>query len=225
MLEADKSKIFEAVFSIYNHHLLVRRFHTLQISGSDFLLNKDSNAPTIIYCNHSSWWDGLIAFELSRKSGLDSFVMMEEKQLRNLFLFQKLGAFSVVREKPREAYKSISYAVRILKENSKRTLWIFPQGEILPNDLRPIRFYNGLAKIIEKLGKCSAVALSMRYEFMGEFKPRIFVKIDKPEVIFAAADFDAKKLTEKLANRLTENSDLLKNCVINQNFTDFSTIF
>lgn len=225
MLEANKSVVFEKVFSLYNRNLLKRHFHSFQVSGLDFLFNKNVDLPLIIYCNHSSWWDGLIAFQISHETNLNSFVMMEEKQLKSLFLFRKLGAFSVVRENSREALRSIKYAANLLRENSNSTLWIFPQGEILPNEVRPLRFYNGLAKIIEKVEKCFVTCLSMRYEFLGEFKPQIFVKIGKPETISAAQDFNAKTLTENLAERLTENLDELKNDVVNQNLTEYKSIF
>lgn len=150
--------------------------------------------------------------------------MMEEKQLRKLFLFRKLGAFSVIRDNPREAHKSVKYASRLLIENSQRTLWIFPQGEILPNDRRPLKFYGGAAKIIEKVGKCSAAPLSMRYEFLGKFKPQIFVKIEEPEMFSIKKDLDAKFLTEKLSARLTDNLDQLRNDVIHQNFSSYRSI-
>ncbi len=223
MLEANKSAWFENIFAVYNRNLIKRRFHSLQVSGLDFLQCKNANIPLIIYANHSSWWDGLVAFEISRKAELDSFIMMEEKQLQNLFLFRKLGAFSVVRENPREAVKSIKYAAKLL-ENPHRTLWVFPQGEILPNDLRPLSFYNGLSKIIEKSGKVFAVPLAIRYEFSGEFKPQIFVKISSSELIKADENFDSKKLTESNSNRLTNLLDELKTDVINKNFNEYEQI-
>jgi len=225
MLEANKSRFFEKIFSVYNLNLLKRRFYSLQASGLDYLLNKTINTPLIIYCNHSSWWDGLIAFQISRETGSDGFVMMEEQQLKRLFLFRRLGAFSVIREKPREALRSIDYAAKLLTENSKRTLWIFPQGEILPNDLRPIKFYNGLTKIIQKVGNCSVASLSIRYEFLGEFKPRVFVKIDEPELLFAEAGFNIKQLTEKLTENLTGNLNSLKSDIIDRNLDNYKSIF
>ena len=225
MLEANKNAAFERLFSIYNKNLLRRRFHSLQVSGLDFLLNNSFNLPRIIYCNHSSWWDGLIAFQISYEVGLQSFVMMEEKQLTKLFLFRLLGAFSVVRDRPREALKSINYAVRILRSDPQNTLWIFPQGQILPNDLRPLKFYNGLAKIVEKVGSCMTISLSMRYEFIGEFKPQIFVKILEPELNFVSDVIDLRKLTEKFSLRLTENLDSLKRDIVSQNLSGYKKFF
>lgn len=224
MLEANKSRWFEKIFAVYNRNLLKRRFHSLQVSGLEFLRKKDEKIPLIIYANHSAWWDGLVAFQISQATALDSFLMMEEKQLRKLFLFRLLGAFSVVREKPRQAAKSIDYAAKLLKNNPERMLWIFPQGEILPNDSRPVRFYSGLSRIIEKVEKCSVTSLAIRYEFLGEFKPEIFVKIGMPEIISTNSDFNAKWLTLELENQLTKTLDELKEDVLSQNTSDYKNL-
>lgn len=223
MLEANKSVWFEKMFAVYNRNLIKRRFHSLHVSGLDFLRHKDREIPLIIYANHSSWWDGILIFEISRKAKLDFFVMMEEKQLKDLQLFRKLGAFSVVRENPRKAIESINYAVRLLK-NPHRTLLVFPQGEILPSDLRPLNFYNGLSRIIEKTGKVFAAPLAIRYEFLGEFKPQIFVKIGSFELINADKNFDSKKQTANNSNLLTNLLDELKTDVINKYFSQYEQI-
>lgn len=225
MLEAKKSAWFQRVFLIYNRHLLKRRFHSLNISGLDFLRKKDRKLPLLLYANHSSWWDGLIIWELLRKFEFENYVMMEEKQLRKLFLFRKLGAFSVVRENPREAIKSINYAARLLSEDSQRAVLIFPQGEILPNDVRPIRFYNGLARIIQKIEQCSVVPIALRLEFTGNFKPEIYIKIGEPRVFETSRNSKAKIITEQLTGRLTKTLDQLKSHITLQQFDDYERIF
>jgi 1-acyl-sn-glycerol-3-phosphate acyltransferase len=224
MLEAKKSGWFEHVFAIYNHNLLKRRFHSLQASGLDFLKNKSPQIPMIIYANHSSWWDGLAVSEILRRCDYENYVMMEEKQLKKLFLFRKLGAFSVVRENPREAVKSINYAANLLQENPNRTILIFPQGEILPNDVRPLEFYNGISRIIEKIGKCSVLPMALRYEFLGNFKPEIYVKITAPENFNDTLQIDKKELSRKLSAKLTETLDVLKTDVISKNIDDYEKI-
>jgi 1-acyl-sn-glycerol-3-phosphate acyltransferase len=142
---------------------------------------------------------------------LDSFVMMEEKQLKTLFLFRKLGAFSVIRENPREAVKSINYAANLLKIKQDRVVWIFPQGEILPNDIRPLVFYNGISKIVEKVENCYVLPIAFRFEFLGKWKPEVFVKIGKADFIESGS---LKELTKYLALRLTETLDGLKQEII-----------
>ncbi len=222
MLKANKSRWFESVFSLYNRNLLKRRFYSLNILNIKEL---SEQKPQLIYVNHSSWWDGLIAFELSRVIRADSFVMMEEKHLKRLFLFRRLGAFSVVRENPRQAIESINYAVSLLRENPGRTVWIFPQGEILPNDRRPLHFYRGLARIIEKVGDCTVVPCAVRYEFLGDFKPEIFVKVGRAEHFFKSADGDAKSLTSHFEQVMTETLDSLKQNVAAAETADYERIF
>jgi chlorobactene lauroyltransferase len=223
MLEAKKKRWFEEVFAVYNRNLFRRRFHSFHVSDLNFL-SADRKTPQIIYADHSNWWDGLVAFEISRRAKLDSFVMMEERQLKKLFLFRRLGAFSVVRENAREAVKSVNYAANLLKENPSRTLWIFPQGEILPNDRRPLRFFNGAARIVEKTVAVKAVPLAMRYEFRGEFKPEIFVKIGEPELISQINKNETKNLTERFEKRLTAVLDELKRDVSSGDLQNYRNI-
>ena len=225
MLKANKSRVFEEIFALYNRNLLRRRFQGFHIDGLRFLQVKDEESPLIVYANHSSWWDGLVAFEISRLAGLDAFIMMEEKQLRKLFLFRLLGAFSVVRDVPREAARSIAYAVELLQEKPQRTLWIFPQGEILPNDARPLGFYRGLAKIVEKTGRCQVACLALRYEFLGGYKPEVFVKIGRPKPQDSGRVNSAKSLTDDFAEELTAILDQLKDEVISGKIADYERVF
>ena len=225
MLEAKKSAWFEKVFALYNRNLFKRRFHSLRVSGLENLAQKNSQIPLTIYANHSSWWDGLTAFEIWRAARLDSFVMMEEKQLKNLQLFRRLGAFSVVRENAREAVRSINYAAELLKENSRRTLWIFPQGAILPSDLRPLKFFHGLTRIIEKTGKCAVAPVAMRYEFLSDYKPEILVKISSPKLLTINKDFDAKQKTTEFEKDLTAALDDLKTDILTNNLQNYENIF
>jgi 1-acyl-sn-glycerol-3-phosphate acyltransferase len=128
-------------------------------------------------------------------------------------------------EKPREAIKSINYAADLLQENSSRMLLIFPQGEIFPNDVRPLRFYNGLARIIEKANKSSAFPAAVRYEFLGNYKPEIFINIGEPERVQAAGNFNSKNLTANFEKRLTDTLDELKQNITLNNTTEYIKLF
>ena len=225
MLEANKSVWFEKAFAVYNRHLLKHRFNSFQISGLNFLECKDKATPLILYANHSSWWDGLVFLEILRGFDYENYVMMEEKQLRKLFLFRRLGAFSVVRENPREAVRSINYAASLLSEKSNRMLLIFPQGEILPNDARPLRFYQGLARIIEKVQKCRTIPAALRFEFAGNFKPEIYIKFGEPKIYEIDKTYDAKISTRNLEKSLTKTLESLKQDVTARKTDEYDKIF
>lgn len=224
MLEANKKLWFEKVFAVYNRNLLKRRFHSLQVKNFNQLQERNKNIPLIIYTNHSSWWDGLVLFEILKGKDFDSFVMMEEKQLKDLGFFRYLGAFSVIRENFREAVKSADYAVGTLKTGNNKTLLIFPQGEILASDYRPVKFFNGLAYIVEKIGKCNLLPCSVRYEFLKFYKPQIFVRFGEMEFVEIDKDLYRKKFTADIEKTMTENLDSLKFDIIDAKLDDYINI-
>ncbi|MCO6512384.1 MAG: lysophospholipid acyltransferase family protein [Aridibacter famidurans] len=204
MLKAAKSKWFEHLFAAYNTNLLRRRFHTFSVLGLDNLLGPRPGLPLLIYANHTSWWDGLAAFQISRQAALDAYVMMEERQLRRYFLFRKLGAFSVVRESPRSAYRSLEYASLLLKEDPRRALWMFPQGEIVLAGKRPLGFFSGIEKLIEMAGSCIAVPVVFRYEFGGEFKPSIYSAVGEGFDIAESEFVSVGDLEERMESTLVD---------------------
>ena len=208
MLTAVKSKWFEKLFRVYNRNLIRRRFSSFSVDNIETFDKLNRKIPTVIYLNHSSWWDGLVIFELSAFCALDSIVIMEERNLRRYFLFRRLGAFSVDRNNSRSAIESLNYAVNEL-QNSGRILWIFPQGEILPENSRPIRFYRGFAFIIEKLAKCQTIPIAVNYRFGENFKPEIFVKIGDSEFFERSGKFQRSLKTREFEMSLTALLDSL----------------
>lgn len=225
MLTANKSIWFEKLFGVYNRNLLKRNFHSFRIHNLQTLINSDKNIPLIIYANHSSWWDGLILFEILKTSDFDSYVLMEEKQLKNYKLFRKLGAFSIVKENSREAIKSLDYAVEILRKGENKTLLIFPQGEIFSNDKRPLDFFNGLAYLTVKLEKCILVPCSIRLEFIQNYKPEIFVKFGRPEHFSRTKKIKRNHLTSRFEENLIADLDSLKSDIIENKLDGFQKFF
>lgn len=223
MIPASKSGWFEHVFAVYNRNLMTRRFEGLRVAGLDGLLARGQDAPLVLYANHSSWWDGLTAFQVGRACKLEQYAMMEERHLREYPFHRRLGAFGVVRENARDAARSIEYAGQLLKGTS-RAVWIFPQGETLANDARPLVLYTGAARIIERAGLADAAPVAMRYEFLDDYRPEAFVRIGAAERVTVAADFNAKRLTELFAKRLTETLDELRADILAGDFVGYKEI-
>jgi len=219
MLEAKKNRLFERIFRIYNTNLLRRKFDSFRVSGLDNLRGPKA-IPQIVVANHTGWWDGLAAFELWKQSGLDNFVMMEEKQLRRFWPFTRLGAFSVVRENPRAAAKSIEYAARILNEKLNRSLWIFPQGELVPFGARPMGLFPGFARVIERIGKCEIVPVTFRYEFLKAHRPVILVDIAQPFEVSVSGKHEREDLVRNVSLLLCEGEERLKEIVDSGNIPD-----
>jgi chlorobactene lauroyltransferase len=187
--------------------------------------------PVVFYFNHSYWWDGFWSQLLTEAYfNQNLYIMIEHRQLVRYQFFRRLGAFSIVRENPREALASIRYAAEKLSEPSAKqnALWIFPQGVIEHIDHRPIQFFNGTAKIIEqvlerapKLYLCSAVT---RIDYMGEQKPELFISFHAPKLLTQKTMPAAKLLTAEMEQETDAHLNELKSKILTRKLDGFETL-
>ena len=56
--------MFERMFLVYTRSMMRKHFNGVYVGGVENSVQIDRSLPVILYCNHSSWWDGLIAFVL-----------------------------------------------------------------------------------------------------------------------------------------------------------------
>jgi chlorobactene lauroyltransferase len=222
MINARKNRLFERLFLSYTRRTMRRHFHGVHVGGLDNIGRLDRRVPIIVCSNHSSWWDAMLAFILARQVlHLEMFAMMEEKQLARYTFFRLIGAFSVVRESPRAAVESMRYAASLLKKPNVG-LWIFPQGMMLPNDVRPLRFYQGAARIAQMVGRVQFLPLAHRYEFLMEQRAEAFTSIGEPWVVENPAS--PEQLTRELERRLTRELDRLCRRITSHDVGDFRQV-
>ncbi|WP_339167462.1 lysophospholipid acyltransferase family protein [Paenibacillus sp. FSL R5-0341] len=204
MIRAVKSKPFNQIFSLYNHYyLLRRRFRSFTLSGSldpqvDIRDNSpiDSTRPVIYFMNHSSWWDGLLLYHAARQTSRgDHYVMMEEQQLQQYAFFRKLGAYSINKESASGIRTSLQYTSELL--NSGKRVWIFPQGEILHQEARPIQFRPGIGLLLRRSPNAIAVPVTLCHGMVQHDLPEISMWAGSPVV----EDWKMWK-SEEIASRL-----------------------
>lgn len=213
MIEANKNIAIERMFDLYNKLIMKKQFSKIHLKGSDNIRKRNINLPTIMFGNHSNWWDGFMAFYLSFSMWkTDQYLMMDIKQMRKYKFFRRIGAFSVNRESARESYESIMYAAELLKKKDTM-LWIYPQGEMLPNDKRPLKLQNGLAKLIEMNADVNLFPVVLNYEFIMEQRPEVFINIS--ESITVDKKLTKQKKTDCFNKILTELLDEQKKNIVN----------
>lgn len=222
MIKTNKNNIINLFFGIYHNRLLKKHFYRIHLSGSLHLDHIDTSLPVILYANHSNWWDGFIAYYMTNRLWKkDDYLMMDIEQMKTYSFFKYIGVFSVDRKNPKSAVESIEYAANLLKETNKY-MWIFPQGTMQVQDYRPIEFYNGITKLTDKLGGVNLLPVSIRYEFLMEQRPEVFISLGKPDIITKSP---AKDLTSVLQNKLVLQLDELRDDIISGRLTDFQTVF
>lgn len=224
IITAHKDPNIERVFAFVNRWLLKKHFHQIWVTNFEKLKDLDPSRPVIFYANHSNWWDGLIAFYVTRDLlKMDGYLMMMAKQLKKYRFFRWIGAFSINRDSAISAYRSLEYALSLLSNDKQFVaLWIFPQGELLANDFRPIKFLRGLAWLIKKAPSTQLVSVTFRYEFLNEQLPEIFLSV---KIIDTLSDKSKlENITIYLEEDLTTQLDQLKMEVIKQQTTNYEAI-
>ncbi|MBE2227772.1 MAG: lysophospholipid acyltransferase family protein [Ignavibacteria bacterium] len=222
MIPAKKNSIIGSLFAFYHKRLIRKHFYAIHLAGKENLDKIDNALPVIMYANHSNWWDGFMAYYLTnRVMKKDDYLMMDIKQMKKYFFFKYIGVFSVNREVPAEAIRSINYASDLLKD-SKKYLWIFPQGDMTPQDRRPLKFFSGITKIADKTDRVNLIPVCFRYEYMMEQRPEVFISIGKPRLYTGKTHSD---LTEHLRSNLESQLDKLRDDITAGNLEDFKTIF
>jgi 1-acyl-sn-glycerol-3-phosphate acyltransferase len=225
MLTARKSRWINAL--IYRALVLsaIRAsFHTVSLR-QDAPPPGASDAPTILFANHCSWWDGyMVMLANQSRWRQDAYLMMEDLQLARYQFFRFVGAFSVDRGNPRSAARSVAYAVSLLAAAPGRSLLIFPQGRISANDRRPLDFYAGVGHIVKRLGNCLAYPVALRYEFIGEQKPDAFIRVGAPLEFAAGASGAARDIAARMETSLTAELDRMRDDVLAYRFDAYAVL-
>lgn len=181
--------------------------------------------PVIFYANHNTFWDGYLAHVVTRQVyGLEGYLMMDLKQLRRFRFFSWAGVFSVDRENGREALRSLDYIAGELQAKPGRSLWIFPQGEISPQERRPLGFQSGLARLIRRVSPCYVYPVAVRYEFFEKPQPEFLISVGEARYFSGQEGLNPRQLTAELETALSTELDRLKEDVNALQLSDFVTI-
>jgi chlorobactene lauroyltransferase len=211
LIEARKVPLLDRAYGRYGRRLLRRAFARIWLGGDPWPLG---DGPAIAYLNHSAWWDPILAHFLSHDVfRRDGYGLMEGAQLLKYPFFQRIGCFgaSGPAGEPgalgaEDARGLALYAARTLRGGPRRTLWIFPQGVLLPPRV-PLAFRSGVARLSRAVPEAPLLPLAVRYELRAEQRPEIFVRLGAP-VLPAPGEVPAR-LTRRLEQRLREELDRL----------------
>ena len=180
--------------------MLKCRFYAAMIKGKNNAFLCDKKYPTIMYANHTNWWDGiwgywLVHFVIKNKR----FRFMIE-EMNRFPLFQYIGCFPVNKKSPQSAVKALNYAVSTL--DTPDTLFlIYPQGIIRPPHYRPEIFQTGLAFIVEKAvkkyGGVNLLPVANSFKFLRQDRPEIITEFGIPTTL-TTFDKDRKTFTHEI---------------------------
>ena len=185
-----------------------RHFRAVWISRADRLIAAAAGGKTIVYANHSSWWDPMVQVLLGGEllPARRHYAPMDSEALDRYAIFKKLGVFGVEMNTPRGAAQFLRTSLKVLAEDG--VLWITPQGRFADARERPLNFKPGLGALASRVDAgCTLIPLAIEYTFWDERLPEALLHIGEPVSINGES---AIEIDERLKAALTEAMDELK---------------
>ena len=177
----------------------------------------------LVFANHSSWYDPLIFFVLSRAifPSHTAFGPMDAEALKKYACMQKIGIFGVEQGSARGAARFLQVS-RGLLGKAGNGVWLTPQGEFADVRTRPVRFQGGLARIARD---CGAIALPMAIElvFWNEARPELLIHFGEP-MDTATENHDIDEWNHILEQALTRVQDELAEAAMLRDPDRFTTL-
>ena len=195
----------------------------VRVQGLDRLrATLDSEPGGVLFlANHSSWWDFFLAHYLNTAIPVDGYGMTEHTNMLKFGFFRRIGAFSIDRTDPVSILASIDYTAELLRR-PRAGVWLFPQGKILCNDLRPLEFQGGLRLLLARAGRLRIVPTAIRYEFWQDERPEVCVRFGEPVWVEKS---ERTTIIDEWQGRLTTELDALTMDVLSQDGLRFTSLF
>lgn len=210
-IKAEHSKFWLAIWNFFVNLLLRRRFYSIRVKNAHHYDLRDKDVANIYYAQHTCWWDGMVGYYLCHYLFKDTMNMMVEDLIK-FPLLSKVGAFSIDKKTPKSTLRSMKYCTDFLNKE-KISLWLFPQGVIMPPNHRPLEFQKGVAFIAQRVKKVNLFPIAIQYVFLRQGLPEVLIDVGKPILVDGEVDKDSftayleEDFTRVLDNQLKEISN------------------
>ena len=200
---------------------LNKHFHAIAINRQSLQAIKFSDTDAlVVYANHASWWDPLIAIYLAERL-FPQFAMyapIDAEALAKYRLFGSMGFFGVEQQSQRGARDFLNVADAILRRPAA-SLWLTPEGRFADVRDEAAELMPGLAHLAWKLtnrqpaesnfvepqtagGRVWFLPVAVEYPFWEERHPELLVWFGRPIDVAQFARQSKPEITLDLTDRL-----------------------
>ena len=221
-IPAAPNSVAQRFWGAWFKQTMRRHFHKGLMKGAEHVRpwtgdgRRRSSVPLILYATHGSWWDAALSIVLSVPVlDLRSYGMMEYKQLSRYRFFRQVGMFSVIREDPGSAMRSIRYATDVLR-GTGNSLFMFPQGTLVNQERRPIECEPGIGILARALEDVWLCPVAYRYELLREQRGEVRVVFGTPHRETWSEGRSIRALVRECSDRLSNLADVAREDALNE---------
>lgn len=184
--------------------------------------------PLLIVANHTNWWDGFLAHQVTRALGLQFQILMDAKGVDTYPVFRRLGAVPVRRSSVTGSVADLAAVAPNLRPGV--ALWVFPQGERRPAGAPVSGCEHGASWLALGAGRpVRIVPVGFRYPFLSEQLPEAFVLAGESWTVGGCgqgADLRAARrtLTAEIERRLNAALAQLDACLAAESVSGFPVL-
>lgn len=197
-------------FERYLTRYIGKNFHGFRLAKGGEASAIPAEHGLVVYNNHSSWWDPLVMFYLSRTVYGDrrGFGPIDAVAVEKYKFMLKIGLFPVAQDSARGAVQFLNISHGLLN-HGQTSLWLTPQGEFADARRRPAGFKPGIAHLARDCENVSFVPLALEYCFWNESKPELLMRFGKPIVASKAGERSIEDWQSALEAGLEATQDAL----------------
>jgi 1-acyl-sn-glycerol-3-phosphate acyltransferase len=215
------SRWFTRFFAAYSERLVRKHFHAVRLLGAPDL-SAFAGRPLVIYANHPSWWDPLIALVVWRRLLGDRvpYAPIDAAMLKKYAFFKRLGFFGVDKRSLAGARRFLRVS-RELLARPDTLLLITPQGRFVDVRDAAAGFEPGLAHLAVAAPDAVYLPLAMEIAFWEEKRPEVLLRFGEP--VHPSAD-RALAMNARLEAALREASARLAEASIRREVEAFQNL-
>lgn len=197
---------FENGFHRFLVRYLGRHFHSVAIDRASqevYSGGFPSDVSLLVYANHPSWWDPMIAQFLNRKlfDKRHFYAPIDADALEQYKVLEKLGFYGVKLESNSGAAAFLKTSAAIIN-HPETAIWITPEGRFTDVRDHDPELMPGLSHLCKRHSNVVAVPLALEYVFWDERLPVCLVSLGSPLVAAEHADWSKTEWTRQLRDGL-----------------------
>ncbi|HAV62094.1 MAG TPA: glycerol acyltransferase [Verrucomicrobiales bacterium] len=174
------SRWFTRFFARYSEWLVRRNFHAVRLLGAGNL-DRFNGQPLVLYANHPSWWDPLVALVIWRRLLADRipYAPIDAAMLERYAFFKRLGFFGVDRNSLPGARQFLRIGSQLLGR-PETLLLITPQGRFADVRDESAGFEPGLAHLAARNPNAVFLPVAMEIAYWEEKRPEVLLHFGEP---------------------------------------------
>jgi 1-acyl-sn-glycerol-3-phosphate acyltransferase len=196
-------------FTRYGRWFVSRNFHAVRLSKAGLPVPLPGE-PLIVYLNHPSWWDPMIALVLATSYFPDRrhFAPIDAAALAKYRFFEKLGFFGIDPESRAGARRFLQVSRAVLRR-ADSVLWVTAEGVFRDPRRRPVRLRPGIAHLARRFERGAMMPLALELPFWNERYPEALARFGTPVMVGEQRRYSAKAWAGLLERHLQATQDAL----------------